>query len=69
MKTVNNPALAVLVAPAFVLPIAAFLAAPMPEAENDTDKIGPADREVVITRVFDAARALVFKAWTDPRRS
>ena len=24
-------------------------------------------REVVITRVFDAPRALVFKAWTDPK--
>jgi uncharacterized protein YndB with AHSA1/START domain len=27
----------------------------------------PIEREVVITRVFDAPRALVFKAWTDPR--
>ena len=26
-----------------------------------------AEREVIITRVFDAPRALVFKAWTDPR--
>ena len=26
-----------------------------------------AEREVTITRVFDAPRALVFKAWTDPR--
>lgn len=25
-----------------------------------------AEREVVITRIFDAPRALVFKAWTDP---
>lgn len=25
-----------------------------------------ADREIVITRVFDAPRDLVFKAWTDP---
>lgn len=25
------------------------------------------EREVVITRMFDAPRALVFKAWTDPR--
>ncbi|MEP6995317.1 MAG: SRPBCC domain-containing protein [Acidobacteriota bacterium] len=25
-----------------------------------------ADRELVITRVFDAPRELVFKAWTDP---
>lgn len=26
----------------------------------------PADREVFITRIFDAPRELVFKAWTDP---
>lgn len=26
-----------------------------------------ADREVTITRVFDASRALVFKVWTDPQ--
>ena len=26
-----------------------------------------AEREVVITRIFDAPRALVFKAWTDPK--
>ena len=26
-----------------------------------------AEREVTITRVFDAPRALVFKAWTDPQ--
>jgi uncharacterized protein YndB with AHSA1/START domain len=26
----------------------------------------PADRVLVITRVFDAPRSLVFKAWTDP---
>ena len=25
-----------------------------------------ADREIVITRVFDAPRALVFRAWTEP---
>ena len=24
------------------------------------------DREIVVTRVFDAPRALVFKLWTDP---
>src|SRR5947209_6323582 len=29
---------------------------------------GKSDRELVITRVFDAPRALVFKAWTDPDR-
>lgn len=27
---------------------------------------GVADREVLITRVFDAPRDLVFRAWTDP---
>src|SRR6266536_1927486 len=26
------------------------------------------DRDLVITRVFDAPRRLVFKAWTDPER-
>jgi uncharacterized protein YndB with AHSA1/START domain len=28
----------------------------------------PADRELVFTRVFDAPREIVFKAWTDPER-
>lgn len=28
----------------------------------------PMTRDVVITRVFDAPRALVWKAWTDPER-
>ncbi len=28
----------------------------------------PAERELVITRVFDAPRDLVFKAWTEPER-
>jgi uncharacterized protein YndB with AHSA1/START domain len=28
--------------------------------------LAPAERELVITRVFDAPRALVFKVWTDP---
>jgi uncharacterized protein YndB with AHSA1/START domain len=28
----------------------------------------PVDRVLVITRIFDAPRELVFKAWTDPRR-
>ena len=26
----------------------------------------PSDREIVMTRVFDAPRELVFKAYTDP---
>ena len=25
------------------------------------------DRELVLTRIFDAPRSLVFKAWTEPR--
>jgi uncharacterized protein YndB with AHSA1/START domain len=28
----------------------------------------PIDREILITRVFDAPRELVFAAWTDPQR-
>jgi uncharacterized protein YndB with AHSA1/START domain len=28
---------------------------------------GDAEREVVLTRVYDAPRELVFKAWTDPK--
>lgn len=28
----------------------------------------PAERELVITRVLDAPRALVFRAWTDPKQ-
>ena len=27
----------------------------------------PSDREIVITRVVDAPRRLVFAAWTDPK--
>ena len=34
-------------------------------ARTDTAK-EKADRELVITRVFDAPRALVWKAWTEP---
>jgi uncharacterized protein YndB with AHSA1/START domain len=34
---------------------------------NDTFTVSlPSDREVVMTRVFDAPRELVFKAYTDP---
>lgn len=29
----------------------------------------PAERELVITRIFDAPRELVFKAWTDPNHA
>src|SRR5687767_7564343 len=35
-------------------------------AEQSRTGTEPADREVVITRVFDAPRELVFKAWTEP---
>ena len=27
----------------------------------------PADREIVMTRIFDAPRAVVFEAWTEAR--
>ena len=37
----------------------------MPAKANPTK--GPAEREVVITRILDAPRSLVFKAWTDPK--
>jgi uncharacterized protein YndB with AHSA1/START domain len=36
----------------------------MPATAN---QMKPAEREISITRVFDAPRALVFKAWTDAR--
>ena len=31
-----------------------------------SDASAPSDRELLITRVFDAPRELVWKAWTDP---
>jgi uncharacterized protein YndB with AHSA1/START domain len=31
-----------------------------------TDTISTADREIVITRLFDAPRQIVFDVWTDP---
>jgi hypothetical protein len=34
--------------------------------EKMKDSAGAADREIVITRVFDAPRELVFEAWTKP---
>ena len=33
---------------------------------NETAMTLPSDREITITRVFDAPRALVFAAWTQP---
>jgi uncharacterized protein YndB with AHSA1/START domain len=35
-------------------------------ASKRTPIVDPAERALVITRVFDAPRDLVFKAWTDP---
>lgn len=34
---------------------------------SDTYVAHPSDREIIISRVFDAPRELVFKAWSDPR--
>lgn len=39
----------------------------MTDAKRTITLTMPSDREVVITRVFDAPRQLVFKAFTDPR--
>jgi uncharacterized protein YndB with AHSA1/START domain len=36
-------------------------------AEKDSAGATPMERTLVITRVFDAPRALVFQAWTDPK--
>ena len=36
-------------------------------SEKSNYVAGDKEREVVITRVFDAPRELVFKAWTDPK--
>lgn len=35
-------------------------------SRNVTDVATPSDREIVITRRFDAPRALVYKVWTNP---
>jgi uncharacterized protein YndB with AHSA1/START domain len=37
------------------------------DANTDTSTTS-AERELIITRVFDAPRRLVFKAWTEPER-
>jgi Activator of Hsp90 ATPase homolog 1-like protein len=34
--------------------------------ESSTAAFAPADEVLVITRIFDAPRELVFKLWTDP---
>jgi len=36
--------------------------------ESKNAVTSPIDREILITRVFDAPRELVFAAWTDPQR-
>ena len=36
-------------------------------ATTDQSAADTSDREIVVTRVFDAPRALVFKLWTDPK--
>ncbi len=36
-------------------------------ARQESPTEAPADREFVISRVFDAPRVLVFKAWIDPK--
>ena len=33
---------------------------------SDSTPVAAADQEVLITRIFDAPRARVFRAWTDP---
>jgi uncharacterized protein YndB with AHSA1/START domain len=39
----------------------------MSAANAANDAALPTEREVVLTRIFDAPRSLVFKAWTDPK--
>ena len=34
--------------------------------DRDPNTTTPAERELVISRVFDAPREFVFKAWTEP---
>lgn len=36
-------------------------------AAGNSSRVQATDREIVVTRVFDAPRSLVFKAWTDPK--
>ena len=37
-------------------------------AEKRTEVSETADREIVLTRVFDAPRRMVWEAWTDPKQ-
>ena len=36
------------------------------DAKTKNDAMNTADREIIITRIIDAPRELVFKAWTNP---
>ena len=38
-------------------------------AASDSQTAATADRTLLITRVFDAPRSLVFKAWSEPERA
>ncbi len=37
-------------------------------AKKPEQQIGTADREILVTRIFNAPRELVFKAWTQPKQ-
>jgi uncharacterized protein YndB with AHSA1/START domain len=39
-----------------------------PGKPRETTFAAPSDREIAVTRLFDAPRELVFEAWTDPAR-
>lgn len=47
-----------------------YLAKQDAQASNRTENSTalPREREVIITRIFDAPREVVFKAWTDPKQ-
>jgi uncharacterized protein YndB with AHSA1/START domain len=36
------------------------------EPRNESSQAATSDRELVMSRIFDAPRSLVFKAWTEP---
>jgi uncharacterized protein YndB with AHSA1/START domain len=38
------------------------------DSRTNNSATNTADREIIITRTFDAPRALVWKAWTDPQQ-
>jgi uncharacterized protein YndB with AHSA1/START domain len=41
----------------------------MATATSTSGAVSLSDRELVVTRVFDAPRRLVYQAWTDPHRA